>query len=374
MSVLDRKKAWLILKDGTVYEGKSIGVEGKSLGELVCSTAMTGYQETLTDSGYYGQLVTQTFPMIGNYGVNSFDSGSKPVWAKGSVVRELCEEPSNFRCEGTLEGFLKEKGVVGICDVDTRAITRKLRKNGVMNAAIVTEYPADAAAMAALLQEIASYSPAGGAAAVSCKKAHAAACDNPRHTVVVYDLGAIGNLVKGLLARHCNVIMVPCNASLKDVLQYHPDAFVLSNGPGSPEELPETLAVVKDLMETGLPLYGVGLGHQVMALAAGAKVEKMVYGHRGGNQPVRDLSMDKVLITSQNHGYVVTDLPEEAGTVSHVNVNDNSCEGIRYSCCNGFSVQFLPETSGGPLDTHYLLDELVSRILANKQKLNFKQK
>lgn len=355
------KAAYLILADGTIYEGTSFGAEGTAVGELVCTTSMTGYQETLTDPSYFGQLITQTFPLIGNYGVNSYDGESPKVWSRGYVVREYCEHPSNFRCERTIDAYLKEQGVVGISGLDTRALTRKIRRFGVINSAITTRMPED---LSAFLDEIRAFQITDAVKTVSTRVRKFYASEGNRYTVVLYDYGYKKNILQSLLKRGCNVVVVPYNTPCEVAMDYQPDGFMLSNGPGNPKENQEAIAVLKEIMQTGKPIFGICLGHQLLALANGAGTEKLLYGHRGSNQPVVDLEMDRVFITSQNHGYMVVgdSLPPEVGTVSHINGNDKSCEGIVYKSCNAFTVQFHPEACGGPLDTQYLFDKFTAMM------------
>ena len=369
-------KAYLILADGSVFEGKSIGAEGKTIGETVFTTGMTGYIETLTDPSYYGQIVTQTFPLIGNYGVESGDFESKKSWVRGYVVRELCEKPSNFRCEGDLDSFLKKQNIVGISGIDTRMLTKVLREAGVMNGMILSgaegaklniemgKLPAESS----LLKEISSYKienvvksvqslcegeslPPGVQAPLSA--------GTPRNapSVVLFDFGAKANIERELEKRGCKVKVLPYDTKAEEVIKMAPDGIMLSNGPGDPAENTGIIAEIKKLCESGIPIFGICLGHQMLALARGAKTSKLKYGHRGGNHPVKDLEGGRVYITSQNHGYAVENdtLPDYA-KLSFVNANDNTCEGIRYTDIPAFSVQFHPEACGGPHDTNFLFD------------------
>ncbi|MGI6030509.1 MAG: carbamoyl phosphate synthase small subunit [Eubacteriales bacterium] len=361
------KKAWLVLEDGSVFEGKSFGCEGTTVGEVVFATGMTGYQETLTDPSYFGQIVTQTFPMIGNYGVNSQDFESDKVYLKGYIVREYCEEPNNFRCEGTIDEFLKKQGVIALYDIDTRALTRRIREKGVMNGAITTEEAR--LHDPALLAEIHSYVIRDAVKSVSIKEYKVYEPEEERYHVVLMDFGYKRNIRKKLLARGMKVTVVPYNTSLEEIMKLNPDGIMLSNGPGDPEENVEVINTLRQIIGTGIPVFGICLGHQLMALAHGARTEKMKYGHRGANQPVIDLKTGRTYVTTQNHGYaVVSDsITPEMGQVSHVNANDKSCEGVRYTDCNAFTVQFHPEAFAGPLDTGFLFDNFMKMMDEKKE-------
>ena len=369
-------QAYLILANGTVLEGTGIGAQGTTIGEVVFATGMVGFQETLTDPSYYGQIITQTYPLIGNYGMNREDLESSRVWCRGYIVREACAAPSNFRSELTLDAFLKEQNIIGIAGIDTRSLTRTLRERGVMNGAITTEFDprADRARLAALLEEILQYSVTGAVAAVTCAAPKtfeptggAAEGETPLH-VALLDLGCKNNIVRCLCKRGCRVTVLPGTATAADLNALHADGLMLSNGPGDPAENVEIIKNIAEMLDTGIPAFGICLGHQLTALAAGARTRKMKYGHRGANQPVTDFAADRTFITSQNHGYAVVGetLPAGVGTVSHVNANDKSCEGVVYSKWNCFTVQFHPEANGGPKDTEYLFDRFIANIKAAK--------
>lgn len=358
----NKRKAALILADGTVFEGCGFGAEGNTIGEIVFTTAMTGYQETLTDPSYCGQIITQTFPLIGNYGINKTDPESKGCAASGYIVREYCDAPSNFRCEGDLDSYLKSLNIIGICDIDTRRLTRIIRESGVMNGAIVNgEFDKDK-----LLEDIRGYKVAGVVAKVSVKEKEYYPADNEKYNVVLIDYGYKFNIRRELQKRGCSVTVMPYNASADEIRALNPDGIMLSNGPGDPEENVQSIKTLKELIPAQIPTFGICLGHQLLALANGARTEKLKYGHRGGNQPVKDLKHDKTYITSQNHGYAVIgeSVPKSAGEVSHVNNNDGTCEGVRYTNAPAFTVQFHPEACGGPHDTSYLFDEFIA--LMNK--------
>lgn len=357
-------KASLVLADGTVFEGRSFGAEGKVFGEVVFTTSMVGYQETLTDPAYCGQIVVQTFPLIGNYGVNSEDGYSANNTPAGYIVRECCEIPSNFRCEGDLESYLKKNGTVGLCDIDTRALTRVIREKGVMNGAIVCgDFDKDA-----LLKEINEFKAERAAAKVSVKEKQSFAAENGKYNVTVIDLGMTNVIKDELLKRGCNVTVMPYNASADEVLGTTPDGVIISDGPADPAEAVEAIAAVKAVCEKKLPVYGICLGHQVLALANGFKTMKLKYGHRGASQPVKNFENGKTYITAQNTGYAVDKDTVSAGVaeITHINGNDGICEGIKYLNIPAFSTQFRPDTSGSPHDSGYLYDRFIKMMEENK--------
>lgn len=351
-----QRKAYLVLENGKVFEGKSFGYPCESTGELVFTTAMTGYLETITDPSYYGQIVIQTFPLIGNYGVIPEDFESDKPYLKGYVVRQWCQEPSNFRSEGALDPFLYEHKIPGIYDIDTRALTKIVREHGVMNAKISLDHPNTDE----VLPELKEYRVINAVASV-CKGEYAiTGPSNADYRVALWDFGAKGNIERMLLKLGCQVVTVPCFAKAEEIMALGPDGLMISNGPGDPAENTGAIEQLKKLMEHNIPTFGICLGHQLLALSRGAKTEKLKYGHRGANQPVLDRSTDKVYITSQNHGYTVVSstLPGNAFE-SHTNVNDGTCEGVKYTDIPAFSVQFHPEACGGPLDTGFLFDEFI---------------
>ncbi len=347
-------KAYLVLADSSVYEGTGIGAEASGLGELVFTTGMVGYLETLTDPSYAGQIVMQTFPLIGNYGVIEEDfEGACRV--RGYVVRECCGTPSNFRSQYELNRFLKERGVPGICGVDTRAITRKIRESGVMNAMICAELPRN-------LDAIRGYAVRGAVDEVSCNfPAAYPALGAERFHVALIDYGAKRNIVRELQRRGCRVTVYPARTPAEEILAAKPDGVMLSNGPGDPSENAECIAQIAKLLGK-LPLFGICLGHQLTALAAGGRTEKMKFGHRGANQPVKEVGGTRTYITSQNHGYAVVSESVKHGQIRFVNANDFSCEGIDYPDWNAFTVQFHPEACSGPRDTGFLFDRFISMM------------
>lgn len=356
------KKAYLMLANGQVFEGRSFGAEGTVIGEVVFTTGLTGYQETLTDPSYYGQIVTQTFPLIGNYGVNSEDNESARSYVSGYIVREYCDAPSNFRCEGNINDFLKEHNIVGICNIDTRRLTRMIRETGVMNGVITTE---DINGKKdELLGRVRDFSIRDAVKNVTGTEKLTYKEGETKYRVVLFDFGYKRNIRRELVKRGCEVIVVPADTDAEQVKALAPDGIMFSNGPGDPAENTGIIENIKEIEKLGIPIFGICLGHQLMALANGAKTEKLKYGHRGANQPVIDLESGLTYVTSQNHGYAVVgdSLPAEVGHVSHINANDKTCEGIRYTCANAFTVQFHPEAHGGPLDTSYLFDEFIKTM------------
>ena len=346
------KKGYLILQDGQVFEGVRFGAETDTVGELVFTTGMCGYVETLTDPSYAGQIVMQTYPLIGNYGIIREDfEGACCV--KGYVVREYCDTPSNFRTDCDLDTYLKEQGVPGLCGVDTRELTRIIREHGVMNAAICDEIPAD-------LTPIKTYAITGVVEAVSCKEPDRYQAEGEeRFRVSLLDYGAKRNIVRELQKRGCTVTVLPASTSAEDVLAADPDGIMLSNGPGDPAENTYQIEQIRKLLGK-VPMFGICLGHQLTALAAGGSTYKLKYGHRGVNQPVRDLNGVRTYITSQNHGYAVDGTSLPVGKVRFINANDGTCEGIDYPDLRAFTVQFHPEACTGPKDTSFLFDQFVA--------------
>ena len=345
------KKGYLILQDGQVFEGVRFGAETDTVGELVFTTGMCGYVETLTDPSYAGQIVMQTYPLIGNYGIIREDfEGACCV--KGYVVREYCDAPSNFRTDCDLDTYLKEQGVPGLCGVDTRELTRIIREHGVMNAAICDEVPAD-------LTPIKTYAITGVVEAVSRKEPDRYPAEGEEcFRVSLIDYGAKRNIIRWLQKRGCTVTVLPATTSAEDILAADPDGVMLSNGPGDPAENTYQIEQIRKLLGK-VPMFGICLGHQLTALAAGGSTYKLKYGHRGVNQPVRDLNGVRTYITSQNHGYAVDGDTVKLGKVRFVNANDGTCEGIDYPELKAFTVQFHPEACTGPKDTTFLFDRFV---------------
>lgn len=354
------EKVFLTLQNGKIFEGRRFGADGEKIGELVFTTGMTGYIETLTDPSYFGQIVTQTFPLIGNYGVIGEDFESKKPWLSAYIVREKCDVPSNFRCETNLDSMLEKNNVIGVYGVDTRELTKIVREAGVMNAAISSEPFTD-------FDMLKAYAVKNAVKSVTCEKEEY--YGNPKGLkVVMYDFGAKANIEKELVKRGCYVIKVPSYYTAEQVLAFEPDGIMLTNGPGDPEENIEVIENIRKLAGKK-PIFGICLGHQLFALAMGGKTKKMKYGHRGSNQPVKDLSTGRVYISSQNHGYeVIFDSIAEVGRLSFVNANDNTCEGVDYDNLNAFTVQFHPEACGGPHDANFLFDKFIFNM--KKESLN----
>ena len=385
-------KAFLVLADGTVFEGTSIGAEGSTIGETVFTTGMTGYLETLTDPSYFGQIVTQTFPLIGNYGVIPEDFESRKCFVKGYIVRELCSLPSNFRCQSDLDSYLKSQNIVGIAEIDTRALTKKLRESGVMNGMIISgiEKPV---IENSLLEKIKAYRVEQSVETVSTSTQlsekqnvvkdypeinHHIFHSDKKIKILLWDFGAKYNIPRELEKRNAEVITVPYSYTADDILKLDPDGIMLSNGPGDPADNTGVIAEIAKLVQYNIdaqtsgkkmvPIFGICLGHQLLALARGCKTSKLKYGHRGGNHPVKEVETGRVFITSQNHGYAVQcdNLPSFA-KLAFYNSNDKTCEGITYTDIPAFSVQFHPEACGGPHDTNFLFDKFIQNILTNKE-------
>ena len=349
--------AFLVLSNGRVFEGKRIGAAGDSIGELVFTTGMEGYIETLTDESYAGQIVIQTFPLIGNYGIIPEDFEGK-CHIKGYVVREWCDTPSNFRCGDTIDEFLKQQGIPAICGVDTRRITEIIRESGVMNAVICDEVPTD-------LTNVKNYKVTDAVTSVSAASVQTVApATQALYKVALIDYGAKKNIARELSKRGCDVTVYPCTVTADDILSGEFDGVMLSNGPGDPAENQYQISQIAALFGK-IPMFGICLGHQLMALSQGGKTVKLKYGHRGVNQPVRDVLGTRTYITSQNHGYAVVSDSVKNGKISFVNANDNTCEGICYDNSSAFSVQFHPEACSGPYDTSFLFDKFC-RMMGGK--------
>ncbi len=349
-------KAFLALEDGTVFEGVSFGAEGAMVGEVVFNTGMTGYQEVLTDPSYCGQIVTMTYPLIGNYGVNPEDIESAKPQVKGFVVREICRTPSNWRSIETLDDYLKRYSIIGIEGIDTRALTRILRDKGTMKGMIYTgeSYSPDE-----WLPRIMSYRITDPVEQVTTK--NVVHHDGKGLRVALLDYGIKTNIIRSLINRGCDVHVFPASATPTEILAINPDGIMLSNGPGDPKDCRFQIDTIKKLLGIK-PIFGICLGHQLTALANGADTERLKYGHRGCNHPVKDVSRDLTYITSQNHGYTIIEesLDKSRMEVSHRNMNDGTIEGIRYKDMPVFTVQFHPEASPGPADTAYLFDRFMN--------------
>lgn len=387
------RKAFLILEDGTIFEGEHIGAEKEIISEIVFNTSMTGYLEVLTDPSYAGQAVTMTYPLIGNYGICHQDMESKKGWPDGFIVRELSRMPSNFRSEDTLQHFLEKNNIPGICKIDTRALTKLLREKGTMNGMITTREDYD---LQEILPKLKEYRVTGVVQKVSCeekesyapgdmdskvcvdKSARAEAVENASQStgtkaaenvsqsrkIAVIDVGTKKNIVRCLLNRGCHVTVYPWNFNADEVINEKPDGIMITNGPGDPSECVEIIAQIKKLSDSGIPIFAICLGHQLMALAHGAKTHKMKYGHRGANHPVKDLETGKVYISSQNHGYVVDadSIDEKIAKPWFINVNDQTVEGLTYHGKPIRTVQFHPEANAGPKDSEGLFDAFLNMI------------
>lgn len=389
------KKAFLILEDGTVFEGIHIGADKEIISEIVFNTSMAGYLEVLTDPSYAGQAVCMTYPLIGNYGICTEDMESLRPWPDGFIVRELSRIPSNFRCNETIQDFLLKAGVPGIAGIDTRALTKILREKGTMNGCITTDEQYD---LSVLIPKMKAYTTGKVVEKVTCESKYfikgvssleenGPLSGSARFTgekemrpslvkelngkgkkVALLDLGAKKNIAHSLMQRGCDVSVYPANTTAEEIIQDAPDGIMLSNGPGDPKECESVIREIKKLYDSDIPIFAICLGHQLMALATGADTFKMKYGHRGGNHPVKDLATGRVYISSQNHGYVVDmdKLDPKVATPAFVNVNDGTCEGLAYTGKNIFTVQFHPEACPGPQDSGYLFDRFIKMMGGNK--------
>ena len=352
-------KATLILENGAVFVGESIGSTEDVVCEMVFNTSMVGYQEILTDPSYAGQGVVMTYPLIGNYGTNDEDDESEHPWAEALVVRHLAPRGSNFRCTSTLNDYLIRHGITGIQDIDTRALTRMLRKQGVMNGVITCREDYD---LQDLMAKMRAYRVEGTVEKVSTD--HVIHMEGTGHKIAMLDFGEKRNMAKRLVEHGCDLTIYPAHTSADEILAQGYEGVVLSNGPGDPADCVDIIPEVKKIYDAGIPTFGICLGHQLMALAVGCKTYKMTFGHRGANHPVKDLARNRCFITSQNHGYVVDkDTVDPAvAEISHVNVNDGTVEGLRYVGKPVFTVQFHPEAAPGPVDADYQFREFINMI------------
>lgn len=355
-------KAYLILEDGTVFTGTSIGAEREVISEIVFNTSMTGYLEVLTDPSYAGQAVVMTYPLIGNYGICREDMESKRAWPDAYIVRELSRIPSNFRSEDTIQNFLKEYDIPGISGIDTRALTKLLREKGTMNGMITTKEYTD---HSEVLNRIKAYSVEGVVLKTTTKEKYVLPGNGKK--VALMDFGAKRNIARSLNERGCEVTVYPADTPAEEVLAAAPDGIMLSNGPGDPKENTAIIKKVKKLYDSNVPIFAICLGHQLMALANGMDTYKLKYGHRGGNHPVKDLETGRVYISSQNHGYAVDakTISPEIAEPAFINVNDGTNEGLKYTGKNIFTVQYHPEACPGPLDSGYLFDRFLKMMEVN---------
>lgn len=394
-------KAFLILEDGTVFEGTHMGADREIISEIVFNTSMAGYLEVLTDPSYAGQAVCMTYPLIGNYGVCLEDMESRKAWPDGFIVRELSRMPSNFRKDITIQEFLEQQGIPGIAGIDTRALTKLLREKGTMNGMITTDEAYD---INSILPRLKEYTTGNVVAKVTCREKYeikgvkdlaengpisgsarfepedyAAGKREMRPSLVkelngrgkrvaLLDFGAKDNIARSLVQRGCDVTVYPADTKAEEIINDAPDGIMLSNGPGDPKECGEIIAELKKLYDTDIPIFAICLGHQLMALATGADTFKMKYGHRGGNHPVKDLETGRVYISSQNHGYVVDmdRLDPKVAVPAFVNVNDGTNEGLKYTGKNIFTVQYHPESCPGPQDSGYLFDRFIKMMEVGK--------
>ncbi len=400
----DKMKAFLILEDGTVFEGMHIGADREVVSEIVFNTSMAGYLEVLTDPSYAGQAVCMTYPLIGNYGICKDDMESKKPWPDGFIVRELSRNFSNFRADFSIQQFLEQNNVPGIAGIDTRALTKILRKKGTMNGMITTNEQYD---QAEILPRLKAYTTGKVVEKVTCKEKYelrgvrdlsengalsgsakfvsedykagkrekkpslVRTLNGAGKKVALLDLGMKDNIAYSLKARGCDVTVYPATTPAAEIIASNPDGIMLSNGPGDPKECTTIIAEIKKLYHTNIPIFAICLGHQLMALATGADTYKMKYGHRGGNHPVKDLATGRVYISSQNHGYVVDmdKLDAKIATPAFINVNDGTNEGLSYTGKNIFTVQFHPEACCGPQDSGYLFDRFIDMMKDAKREV-----
>lgn len=355
-------KAFLILEDGNVFTGESIGAQKEIISEIVFNTGMTGYLEVLTDPSYAGQSVVMTYPLIGNYGICYEDMESHRPWLDGFIVRELSRVPSNFRNEESIQSFLERYEIPGIAGVDTRALVKLLRNKGTMNGMITTDadYKLDE-----VLAKVHQYKVAKVIAKTTRSDVKVIPAEGKtKYKVALMDYGLKNNIPRCLAKRGCEVTIYPAFTKAEEVLKNSPDGIMLSNGPGDPKECADVIAEVKNLFDSAVPIFAICLGHQLLALANGGDTEKMKYGHRGANHPVKDLKSGRVYISTQNHGYMVKEesISKGVAEVSFINVNDKTVEGLHYLGKNVFSVQFHPEACAGPMDSEFLFDQFINMM------------
>ena len=345
--------AELILENGARFTGTAFGCMKDIVGEVVFTTGMTGYQETLSDPSFAGQIVTMTYPLIGNYGTNLEDMESERLALNGLIVREKCDYPNNFRNEMDLDGFLKQHGVMGLEGIDTRALTRIIRNHGVMKGVITTS--AGQLSEDEIKSRLHALDNSKVVKSVTAREKYV--IDGSGKHIAFIDMGTKHGILRDFKNRGCKITVFPYDTHYQDILDENPDMVFIANGPGDPSDVPETVEVVKSLIGK-LPMCGICMGHQIISLALGCRTEKLKFGHHGGNHPVKDILNNKVYITSQNHNYVVCDVPEDV-EITYVNVNDGTVEGIRHKTLPIQSVQFHPEATPGPLDTAYIFDDFL---------------
>ena len=359
----EKMKAFLILEDGHVFTGRSIGSTREAVSEIVFNTSMTGYLEVLTDPSYAGQAVVMTYPLIGNYGICYEDMESERPWVDGFIVRELSRMPSNFRCEDTIQNFLEKNDIPGICGIDTRALTKILRESGTMNGMITTNENYD---LDEVMKKLKAYSTGDEVSKVTCREK--SVLPGAGYKVALLDLGAKRNIARSLNERGCEVTIYPSFTTAEEIIASNPDGIMLSNGPGDPKACAQVIKEIRKLYETDIPIFAICLGHQLMALATGADTFKLKYGHRGGNHPVKDMETGRVYISSQNHGYAVNpeSLDPKVAVPAFTNVNDGTNEGLKYVGKNIFTVQYHPEACPGPQDSSYLFDRFLKMMEEKK--------
>jgi len=364
MKYKELKKAILLLEDGTVFEGKSVGIDGTTMGEICYNTGMTGYQEIFTDPSYFGQIMVATNAHIGNYGVNDDEVESDGIKIAGLVCRNFSYEFSRVRSNGSLEDYFTKHGLISITDVDTRAVVSYIRQNGAMNAIISTDVD-NIAGLKAKLAEAPSMKGLDLASAVSTKEPYYYGNENATYKVAALDLGIKKNILRNLAERDCYIKVFPCTATFDEMAAFKPNGYFLSNGPGDPEPLTSAQKVAKTIIENKLPLFGICLGHQTIALSQGISTYKMHNGHRGINHPIKNLITGKGEITSQNHGFNISREDVEANSnvdITHVHLNDNTVAGIAIKNQKVFSVQYHPEANPGPHDAAYLFDQFIDNL------------
>jgi carbamoyl-phosphate synthase small subunit len=361
------KKAILVLEDGRTFRGESFGAEGETFGEMVFNTSMSGYQEILTDPSYAGQIVSMTYPLIGNYGVNEEDVESIKPWVEGFVVREASRVASNWRSTETLDSYLKRHKIVGIEHIDTRALVRHIRDKGAMRAAISSVELNEKILLAKVLNSPEMKNRELASAVTANKSYDFAAKADERFHVVAYDFGVKTNSLREFAKFGCRTTVVPAETSAEEVLALKPDGIFLSNGPGDPASMKKTIEEIKKLTEFEIPMFGICLGHQILGQTFGGKTYKLKFGHRGGNQPIKDLTTGKIEITAHNHGFAVSneDLPDDI-EITHINLNDQTVAGLRHKTLPIFSVQYHPESAPGPHDSEYLFERFIELMSANK--------
>ncbi|MEA3360551.1 MAG: glutamine-hydrolyzing carbamoyl-phosphate synthase small subunit [Thermodesulfobacteriota bacterium] len=365
--MVTKLKAMLILEDGTAYYGRTFAGRGEIYGEVVFNTSMTGYQEILTDPSYKGQILTMTYPLIGNYGINSEDLESNGIQVEAFVVKEYDPAPSNWRSRKTLADYLNQSGKIGIEGIDTRALTRHIRQKGAMKGVIST----DDLDLGSLTKKVVSSKGLLGrdlVREVTCKESHKwDQVKNPKFHVVAFDFGIKFNIIKSLVSRGCNVTIVPAHSKIEEINALKPDGILLSNGPGDPEPIKYAVHTIQNLAEQ-YPIFGICLGHQLLGLAFGGKSFKLKFGHRGANHPVKNLVTGKVEITTQNHGFCldIESITDPDIEITHINLNDQTLEGMKHKYLPIFSVQYHPEASPGPHDSNYLFDDFI-KIMKEKK-------